>query len=57
MRLLVDGTVDRVVVLFGSDTDPDPELTWARGVTLVADDGTDIELERARAVGVVGCDN
>jgi pimeloyl-ACP methyl ester carboxylesterase len=54
MQLLVDGTVDRVVVLFGSDTDPDPELTWARGVTLVADDGTDTELNHAGPVGVVG---
>ena len=54
MRLLVEGTVDRVVVLFGWDTDPDPELTWARGVTLVADDGTDTGLDHVGPVGIVG---
>jgi pimeloyl-ACP methyl ester carboxylesterase len=41
MRALVDGVVDRAVVLFGSDTDPEPELTWARGVTLLAAEGAD----------------
>ncbi|GII34774.1 hypothetical protein Pmi06nite_82160 [Planotetraspora mira] len=41
-------------MLFGSGTDPDPELTWARGVTLVADDGTYPELDHAGLVGVVG---
>jgi hypothetical protein len=38
MRVLVEGTVDRSIVLFGADTDPGPELTWARGVTLLAAD-------------------
>lgn len=54
MRLLVEGTADRVVVLFGSGADPDPQLTWARGVTLLADDGTGTELYHAGPVGVVG---
>ncbi|MEU4295693.1 hypothetical protein AB0E63_46400 [Kribbella sp. NPDC026596] len=54
MRLLMDGTVDRVVVLFGSNADPDPQLTWARGVTLFGDDGTGAELHHAGPVGVVG---
>jgi pimeloyl-ACP methyl ester carboxylesterase len=54
MRLLVEGTVDRVVVLFGWGADPDRESTWARGVTLVAHDGIDTELDHARPVGVVG---
>lgn len=40
VRVLVEGTVDRSVVLFGSGTDPDPELTWSRGVTLLAGDGS-----------------
>lgn len=38
MRVLVDGVLDRAIVLFGADTDPGPELTWARGVTLLAAD-------------------
>ena len=50
----MEGTVDRVVVLFGSGTDPDPQLTWARGVTLLGEDGTDAELNSAAPVGVVG---
>ncbi|HVQ18403.1 MAG TPA: hypothetical protein VMT27_05125 [Actinomycetes bacterium] len=54
MRLLMDGTVDRVVVLFGSSADPDPQLTWARGVSLFGDDGTGTELDHAGPVGVVG---
>lgn len=54
MRLLMEGTVDRIVVLFGSGTDPDPQLTWARGVTLLGDDGTGAELNSAVPVGVVG---
>jgi pimeloyl-ACP methyl ester carboxylesterase len=54
VRLLVEGTADRVVVLFGAGTDPDPEPTWARGVTLVADDGTGPELDHAGPIGVVG---
>ena len=54
MRLLMEGTVDRVVVLFGSGTDPDPQLTWARGVTLLGEVGTDAELNIAAPVGVVG---
>ncbi len=36
MRLLVEGTVGRAVVVFGVDADPGPELTYARGVTLFA---------------------
>lgn len=54
MRLLVDGTVDRTVVLFGSGEDPDPELTWARGVTLLGGDGAGAEFDHAGSVGVVG---
>jgi pimeloyl-ACP methyl ester carboxylesterase len=54
VRLLVEGCVDRAVVLFGSDSDPDPELTWARGVTLLAEDGTGATLDHAGPVGVVG---
>lgn len=46
--------MDRAVVLFGSDADPDPELTWARGVTLLADDGAGAEPDHAGPVGVVG---
>ena len=38
MRLLAEGVVDRQIVLFSSDADPDTELTWARGVTLLAGD-------------------
>jgi pimeloyl-ACP methyl ester carboxylesterase len=52
MRTLVEGTVDRLVVLFGADLDPDPELTWARGVTLAVDDG--LAFDRPGPVGVVG---
>lgn len=52
MRTLVDGTVDRLVVLFGAGVDPGPELTWARGVTLAVGDGT--ALDRPGPVGVVG---
>ncbi|MBB2949075.1 pimeloyl-ACP methyl ester carboxylesterase [Actinoplanes lutulentus] len=54
MKLLVEGTTDRAVVLFGSGTDPNPELTWARGVTLVADDETGNDLDHHGPVGVVG---
>jgi dienelactone hydrolase len=54
MRLLAEGTVDRVVALFGAESDPDPELTWSRGVTLVADDGAGDEVGHAGPVGVVG---
>ncbi|WP_203783204.1 alpha/beta fold hydrolase [Asanoa ferruginea] len=41
-----------MVVLFGSEVDPDPELTWARGITLVGDDGT--EVDQPGPFGVVG---
>jgi pimeloyl-ACP methyl ester carboxylesterase len=54
MRVLVAGTVDRLVVLFGSRTDPDSELTWARGVTLAVDDGTEANLDHPGPVAVVG---
>jgi pimeloyl-ACP methyl ester carboxylesterase len=54
MRVLVAGTVDRLVVLFGSSTDPDSELTWARGVTLAVDDGSDTVVDHAGPVAVVG---
>lgn len=30
--------MDRTVVLFGSEVDPEPELRWARGLTLIAND-------------------
>ena len=46
--------MDRIVVLFGSDTDPDPQLTWARGVTLLGGHGTGAEMNNAVPVGVVG---
>ncbi len=55
MRLLTEGTVDRVIVLFGSATDPDPQLTWARGVTLLAADGPGAVLpDDPGPAGVVG---
>ncbi|XVU28768.1 alpha/beta fold hydrolase [Actinoplanes sp. CA-054009] len=54
MRVLVEGVVGRTVVLFGSDSDPDPELTWARGVTLLAGEGTDSTPPPAGPVAVVG---
>jgi pimeloyl-ACP methyl ester carboxylesterase len=52
MRLLVEGTVDRAVVVFGIDEDPGPELTFARGVTLFA--GSDDDLDHPGPVGVAG---
>jgi pimeloyl-ACP methyl ester carboxylesterase len=39
MRVLVEGVVERSVVLVGSTDDPNPELTWTRGVTLLVEDG------------------
>jgi pimeloyl-ACP methyl ester carboxylesterase len=44
MRVLVDGVVDRSVVLVGSTDDPDPQLTWARGVNLLVEDGGSAQL-------------
>jgi pimeloyl-ACP methyl ester carboxylesterase len=41
-------------VLFGSDTDPGPEQTWARGVTLIAADGSGAEPDHLGPIGVVG---
>jgi hypothetical protein len=38
MRMLIEGTVGRAVVVFGIDEDPGPELTFARGVTLYGAD-------------------
>ncbi|MFF5076447.1 alpha/beta fold hydrolase [Actinoplanes sp. NPDC000266] len=54
MRVLVEGVAGRTVVLFGSDADPDPELTWARGVTLLAGDGADSAPAPTGPVAVVG---
>jgi hypothetical protein len=54
MRLLVEGNVDRAVVLFGANIDPDSELTWARGITLLAGDGAAAEMNGTGPVGVVG---
>jgi pimeloyl-ACP methyl ester carboxylesterase len=51
MRILVEGTVDRRIVLFGSDVDPDPELTWARGVTLAVGENPS---DGPGPIGVVG---
>lgn len=52
MRLLLEGTVDRAVVLFGASADPGPSLTFARGVTLFA--GSDGDLDHPGPLGVVG---
>ena len=52
MRELVTGSRPRAVVLYGSSDDPDAELTWARGVTLLAGDGT--APPPAGPLGVVG---
>ena len=54
MRVLVEGTLDRAIVLFGSGTDPDPELTWARGITLLAGDGSGVPPDHAGPIAVVG---
>ncbi|BBH70783.1 hypothetical protein ACTI_74680 [Actinoplanes sp. OR16] len=54
MRLLTEGVVDRTVVLFGAEEDPDPQLTWQRGITLLADDGTAASHEPAGPAAVVG---
>jgi pimeloyl-ACP methyl ester carboxylesterase len=60
VRLLVEGSLDRAVVLFGAETDPEPELTWARGVTLLAAGGTgtgtgvDVDVDPDGPIGVVG---
>jgi pimeloyl-ACP methyl ester carboxylesterase len=54
VRLLLEGTVDRAVVLFGIDVDPGPELTWARGVSLFAGSSADLDLAHAGPLGVAG---
>jgi pimeloyl-ACP methyl ester carboxylesterase len=54
VRVLVEGTLDRAIVLFGTGTDPGPELTWARGITLLASDGDDAAPNRAGPIAVVG---
>ena len=57
MRVLVDGVLDRTIVLFGADTDPGPELTWARGVTLLAADDAGSAPPDDGPVAVVGWSN
>src|SRR5438105_4525580 len=54
MRVLAEGSADRTVLLFGSDTDPGPELTWARGITLLSVSATGAPADIASPVGVVG---
>jgi pimeloyl-ACP methyl ester carboxylesterase len=56
MRLLVEGTAGRAIVLFGAESDPAPDLTWARGVTLMAGAAgqASSELDHTGPVGVVG---
>jgi pimeloyl-ACP methyl ester carboxylesterase len=49
---LVEGNGDRLVLLFGADGDPGPELTWARGITLAVGDG--LPVDHPGPVGVVG---
>lgn len=39
----MEGVVDRAVVVFGVDEDPEPELTWARGITLFGGSGDDVD--------------
>ena len=46
--------MDRLVVLFGGSSDPDPELTWARGITLAVDDGAVAPIDHPGPIGVVG---
>jgi pimeloyl-ACP methyl ester carboxylesterase len=53
MRVLVDGVLERSVVLVGATADPDPELTWARGVSLLVEDSGPDELAGG-PVGVIG---
>jgi pimeloyl-ACP methyl ester carboxylesterase len=53
VRVLVEGSLDRAVALFGSSADPDPELTWARGITLLAGDGG-VAANHAGPIAVVG---
>lgn len=52
--VLTQGVVDRTIVSFGFDSDPDPELTWARGVTLLAHDDAGGLPPSASPVAVVG---
>jgi pimeloyl-ACP methyl ester carboxylesterase len=54
MRVLTEGVVDRTVVLFGVDADPDPELTWARGITLLACTAGEVPPPPPGPVAVVG---
>jgi pimeloyl-ACP methyl ester carboxylesterase len=54
MRVLAQGVVGRTIVLFGFDLDPDPELTWARGVTLLASDDAGDLPHSPHPVAVVG---
>ena len=54
MRVLLPGVLNRTIVLFGASTDPDPELTWARGVTLLAGDGTGSKPPHDGPLAVVG---
>jgi len=54
MRVLTEGIVDRTVVLFGFDADPDPELTWARGITLLAHDDAGDLPHPTQPVAVMG---
>ncbi|MGY0234061.1 alpha/beta hydrolase [Longispora urticae] len=52
-ELLVEGSVDRTVVLCGFRTDPVPELTWARGISLLTCLGPeDLELPGQGPVGI-----
>ena len=54
MRVLTEGIVDRTVVLFGFDADPDPELTWARGITLLVHDDVGELPHPTHPVAVIG---
>ncbi|MBM2614729.1 hypothetical protein JIG36_04065 [Actinoplanes sp. LDG1-06] len=52
MRILVEGTVERLVLLLGADDDPGPAETWARGVTLAVTD--EAAVDHSGPIGVVG---
>ncbi|WP_204001768.1 alpha/beta fold hydrolase [Virgisporangium aurantiacum] len=54
MRMLIEGTVGRAVVVFGIDEDPGPELTFARGVTLYAAGSDADPPDDAGPIGVAG---
>src|SRR5258708_24520520 len=54
MRVLTEGVLDRTIILFGFNADPAPDLTWARGITLLAYDGAGSPPHPGSPTAVVG---